>query len=927
MTDQIVGRNTELAAVAEFLTSAPTGPGALVLEGEAGAGKTTIWSAATAAAAEQGFNVLASRPGRSETKLSFSALDDLLRPVIDEVGDALPEPQRRALDTVLLRGPQGGSGADARTVARAALETVRLLAAAGPVAVAVDDVQWLDRPSALVLEYVARRLTDEPVALVLASRTESAEPAALGLDRSPWPERVCRLPVGPLDASALHVVIERHVGTSLTRPVLTRVHQVSGGNPMYAVEIARALAGASMPPAADEPLPIPNTLTDLVHRRLARLTTTTREMLLVVASLARPTMRLVAAAVGSSAAAAVERAVRAGVLVVDRDHVEFTHPLLGSGVYAEASRTRRAAVHRRLAEIVADEEERARHLGLAIDEPDADVAAALDRAAGLALSRGAPSTAAELYEQAERLTPRSDDDGIRRRCLGAARCHAMSGDTARGRELAERVASTAPPGGARAEALLLLGGVDLRDDVPTALEVLGQALQDARGCPVLAAGALRDLSSVHLGRWDVEAAATCARESLAMAERGGDVTTLTGALVMRGRLDVIQGHPHGIEFVKRAVTMQAQIEHPRIASLPSGWVGTLLRWADDFDGARGQLEPLLRQADELGDESSAGELRYELSELERWAGTWVLARQYAQQSVEIHSLADRQWDLSAALAALAAVEVHQGRVDEGRANAMRGLAIGRAMGGADEMVKNLHVLGFLELSLSRSGPALDHLAEVAEISAGVGDPGVLRCAGDHIEALIGVGDLDAAEAAVERLDREAGTAAGLWPIAVATRCRGMLISARGDPDGALAVLDESLEHHAGVPMPFELARTTLVAGMVGRRARRGSEARRRLSDARSSFERMGAALWIAKVDSELARIGGRAPAPRELTVSERRIVDLVAAGRSNPEVAAELFMSRRTVEDHLSKIYRKLGVRSRTELAHRVASELNTPQP
>ena len=196
------------------------GPGALILEGEAGAGKTTIWTAATAEAAEQGFRVLASRPGRSETKLSFSALDDLLRPVVDEVGHALPGPQRRALDTVLLRGPDSDSGADARTVARAALETVRLLTAAGPVAVAVDDVQWLDHPSALVLEYVARRLTDEPVALVLTSRTESVAAAALGLDRSPWPERVRRLPVGALDAGALHVVIERHVGISLTRPVL-----------------------------------------------------------------------------------------------------------------------------------------------------------------------------------------------------------------------------------------------------------------------------------------------------------------------------------------------------------------------------------------------------------------------------------------------------------------------------------------------------------------------------------------------------------------------------------------------------------------------------------------------------------------------------------------------------------------------------------
>ena len=505
----------------------------------------------------------------------------------------------------------------------------------------------------------------------------------------------------------------------------------------------------------------------------------------------------------------------------------------------------------------------------------------------------------------------------------ATRCR----ETPRGRELAKRVASTAPPGDAWAEALLLLGGVDLRDDLPTALEVLGQALHDASEHPVLAAQALRDLSTVHLGRWDVEAAASCARESLLTAERGDDVATLTSALVMRGRLEVIQGHPRGIDFVERAVAMQGQIERPRIASLPSGWIGTLSRWADDFDGARQRLEPLLRQADDLGDESSAGELLYELSELERWAGNWVLARHYAQQSVEIHSLADRQWDLSAALAALAAVEVHQGHIDDGARDAKAGLAIGRAMGGADEMVKNLHVLGFLELSLSRPGPALDHLAEVAELSGGVEDPGVLRCAGDHIEALIGAGDLDAADAAVERLEREAGTAAGRWPIAVATRCRGLLISARGDPGGALAVLDESLEHHAGVPMPFELARTELVAGTVGRRARRGSEARRRLNDARSSFERMGAPLWIAKADSELARIGGRAPAPRELTVSERRIVELVAAGRSNPEVAAELFMSRRTVEDHLSKIYRKLGVRSRTELAHRVASELNTPQP
>jgi DNA-binding CsgD family transcriptional regulator len=392
-------------------------------------------------------------------------------------------------------------------------------------------------------------------------------------------------------------------------------------------------------------------------------------------------------------------------------------------------------------------------------------------------------------------------------------------------------------------------------------------------------------------------------------------------------LEVFQGRPLGIQLVERAESMQPMVEQARIAYLPSGWVGTLLRYVDDFDGARTRLEPLLSRAGEIGDDSSAGELLYELSELECWAGNWERALRYAQHSVEIQMLADRKWELTAALAALAFVEAHLGRVEDSCAHATQGLDLARAMGGRDEAIRNQRALAFLELSLSRPHRALAHLTEIAELVAAVEDPGVLRYAGDHIEALIGVADLHGAEQQLERLERQSLAVDRAWGLAVGARCRGLLLSAHGDLTGALAVIDGALEHHQRVPMPFEHGRTLLVAGMTRRRAKRHRDARRSLIAAQSIFSRLGASLWAAKATEELARIGGRKPAPRGLTGTEQQVVQLVIAGRSNPEVAAELFMSRRTVEDHLSKIYRKLGVRSRTELAHRIASHTPVPPP
>src|SRR5262245_10583064 len=405
----VVGRDSELKAVYGFLTDVSHGPQIQIVEGVAGSGKTTLWNAGVAEADRRGFRVLSARPSDSETGMSFAALDDLFYDVVDEVLPSLPEPQRRALEVVMLRASPVDVGVDGRTVARAVFETLRVLVRSSDVLVAVDDVQWLDSPSARILEFSLRRLSDEPIGVLFAWRGLAGASAPLGLDRAPSGAEVRRLPVGPLTIDAMHDVIALHLGVSLPRSTMGRVHDASGGNPFYGLEIVRALVRDGRPDLSGVPLPIPPSLTALVRRRITRLPVATRSLLPFVAALSQPTIGLAETASRSSDASdRLSKALRAGVLVANADRLEFSHPLVGAAVYGQLSPARRRTVHRRLAEVVTDSEERARHLGLGTAEPNADVASTLDVAAGVALSRGAPSAAAELYEQACRLTPQSD---------------------------------------------------------------------------------------------------------------------------------------------------------------------------------------------------------------------------------------------------------------------------------------------------------------------------------------------------------------------------------------------------------------------------------------------------------------------------------------------------------------------------------------
>src|SRR4051794_17854678 len=442
--EELIGRETELDSVGAFLDGLRADPGALALEGEAGAGKTALWLAALELARERGIRVLEARPAEAEAKLAFAALADLLEGVLDEVLQALPEPQGDALRVALLHERPGPDALDERAVGMGLLGSLRALGASGPVVVAVDDVQWLDPASASVLSFAWRRLRGEPVGLLVTRRLGEPMPPAL--------DSADRVAVGPLSLGAVHRLLHARLGVVLPRPVLRRVHDVAGGNPLFALELGRALVRSGATPAPGEPLRVPDRLRELVRGRLVALPDRTREALATVAALSQPTRALLARA--GAEAEVLRPAIEAQVLVAERERVRFPHPLLASTAYEEADALARTLLHRRLAELVADPEERARHLALAADGPDEAVAAALEEAAAHAAARGAGAAAAELSDQARRLTPPSLDGDVHRRRLAAARLRSTAGDTAGATQVLPPALHAAPPRppGARAPA-------------------------------------------------------------------------------------------------------------------------------------------------------------------------------------------------------------------------------------------------------------------------------------------------------------------------------------------------------------------------------------------------------------------------------------------------------------------------------------------
>ena len=453
MANEIIGREEELERVGEFLDARDLdGPRAFTLIGEAGIGKSTLLLRGVELARERGFCVLPSRPAEAERELAFAGLGDMLEPFLDAVLPALPPPRRRALEVALLLVDGARDPLDPRALGVALRSALELLAEAQPLVLAIDDEQWLDGSSGDALAFALRR-TSAPMHVLLARRLGTAT-GPISLDSTLPASSVEHVHVGPLSAGALQAVLRERLDRVFPRPTLLRIHETSGGNPFYALEIARTLPLELDP---TQPLPVPETLDELVRARLAALPVRSRQALVLLSGMGEgrtDTLRK------AGADDALEAAVSHGIVERAADRWRFTHPLLASSVYQGADEATRRSCHAALAEIIRDPLDRARHLALAAEGPDADIAGSLDHAASAASIRGAPKVAAELGELARRLTPDDDGRGRHRRAILAAVAQLRAGEVERARSLADETLVEASDDRSRAEALVLLSAVE-----------------------------------------------------------------------------------------------------------------------------------------------------------------------------------------------------------------------------------------------------------------------------------------------------------------------------------------------------------------------------------------------------------------------------------------------------------------------------------
>jgi DNA-binding CsgD family transcriptional regulator/tetratricopeptide (TPR) repeat protein len=919
MAGDVLGREEELRVVGRFLDALAEGPAACVFEGDAGIGKTALWRAGVASARAAGLRVLSCAPGQSEAALSFSSLADLLSDVEPQVLAELAAPQRDALEVALLRGGRSGAVASQRAVATATLSVLDHLAASTPVVVAVDDVQWLDPPSARALEFVARRLERRPVGLLLSLRTGGSVP--LGLDRSPLGARLELIRVGALSAGVLHQLIKSRLDATFSRAVLLRIHRATGGNPFFALELAASLLSAGSP-AAGEALPVPEDVRELVAGRLRSLPGTTREMLLFAAAMPNPTVDALTRAVRASSTqirARLAGAEQAGVIKADGESVGFMHPMFASAIYAAASNEERRQAHRRLAELATSTEQRARHLALCTEESDGAVALTVAEAAGEVRRRGAPEAAVELTELAIRLTPADASDERDRRALELGYYLVEAGDPERARGVVLDVADR--PGPLRARALLDLAGLDYwgEGSVP-AVARCEQALIAAEGDRALEAACHAELAIYcDFDALRCERHARAALELLDAAGGAADPDTLVDALLATARASLLLGRGLPSDPIERAFRSESLASESIHRSRVGAQLGQWLKYVDDFAGSRARLEAALSQAVEEGDEGSMPNQLMHLAQLECWSGNWSLASRYAEESFELAEQVGQSFGGPPAMRAL--IDVHVGNVERARSTISERLEFVEEKSLAVPLY--LRALGFLEFSLGDAAAAEVHLSRTVELteSFGILEPGVFRVHADLIESLIITGSIDRAEAMLEDLLARARASGVPWSLATGARCRGLLLAARGELDAAEEAFADALTAHERLPMPFERGRTLLGLGLLLRRRNLRRRAGECLEHAHAIFEDLGAPLWAERAQRELRPLGGRPTSRLTLTPSEQRVAALAASGLTNRQVAAALFISPKTVESNLARVYRKLKIRSRAELGAQIAAD------
>jgi DNA-binding NarL/FixJ family response regulator len=899
----VVGRERELTALRDFLESYQPAL-ALVLSGGPGIGKTALWEAGIEAAHERGIRVLTTRASEAEAQFSFAGLSDLLERVDKTAFASLPAPQARALDVALLRAEPDGPPPEPRAIGTAFLNVLRALSSGDRILVAVDDLQWLDPASADALAFAARRLGQVPVGFLATARSRRSGSLELALENV----GLERLEIEPLSLGATRRLLSERLGLSLPRRVLRRVFETTGGTPLFALELGRLLAERGLPDIGDE-LPVPDVVEDLLGARVASLPVEARRVLLAVAlspSLAVSELNVLA---GTTA---VDEAVDAGFVVLDGEDVRLSHPLLGAAATRHASAAERRDLHRELGEIVGDDELRARHLALATSTPDIELATVVAAAAARAWSRAAGHDAVELAGHALRLTPKGTAEHTER-LLTLAGYLATAGEEHRLTELLAPRLDALPPGRARARAHLLLGEAT---DLAGHEEHLDRALAEADIEPALRATALatkaRLLAATRIVR--IAEAERMAQEALAAARAAGADVERFGLRALAWAR-ILGGHP-----VDDLDPSDGEGASAYDRALVGHGAGIRLMFRGEVEQARSVFLQLRSLAEERGEGRASRGLHLRLCELELRAGDAEAASRLLADWEEWVSLADMDRPRGRCEALLA---VLRGSADEAEQRAAQVIALAEAQGERWDVLEARRASGIAALLSGEPQRGANSLAVVWEHtqSEGVNDPGAFPVAPDLVEALVELDDVDRAVAVANRLEELAHQQEHPWGLPSAKRCFALVRLASGHDEQAVAALAEAADAYRALGLRFDHARSLLSLGRVQRRFKKWAAARTALEQAAAAFEASCCTGWVELTRSELERVGGRRPrSVGELTPTEQRVAELAAEGLANKEIARRLFVGVHTVELHLSHAYAKLGVRSRAQLARRLAA-------
>jgi DNA-binding CsgD family transcriptional regulator len=909
----LLGRERELEEIDRLLTDARAGDGgAMLIVGEAGIGKTALLTAARARFGDA--RVIEAGGIEAEASLPYAALGEIAGPLLGS-GFALPQPQSDAIRAALSLGPTPMAGERFATCA-ALLGLLASAAEREPVLVIVDDAHWLDPASRECLGYAARRLSGRRVALLAASRPG-------GRDLFVGTDAVLRLELSRLSSGDARRLLQESA-PGAAPDALDSLLETAAGNPLALLELpARLSEDQRRGHSPVENVPVGGALLDAFQGRLAELPPRSRDGVLVASAAMDRELAPVVAACGDLGidTAALEDAETAGVFRLTETQVLFSHPLFKAVAHGQASPAKRRRVHRALAQH-SEPDSRAWHLAAAAIGPDAEAASRLEEAAGRATARGAHGVAADALQRAAQLS--DDPDAQSRRLYAAALAAATGGAYERCAALLEPVTEIEDPR-VRAQVRHMLALVTMTGGIGDVMDCSVLLSEEAERIlpidPGLAAAMYADAGLMAGVADRIELILPSAERAIAALPEGApamvrcQVQSLLGmGLALAGRTGAAR------EALDRA---GAVLDGPWELSpaTQSSAFGLLARVSTGQEMLLlEEIGVMTRAARETG---TLGLLPYLLSvaaDARQRVGDWDGAARAAAEAIEIAEEHEQLGLLPFGLVISGRLRAARGERSQAREEIERGMALAEGVEMGVILVWAHAALGFLALGDGNTEEAIAELEWVREShrSTGTEDPTIVPWAPDLVEALTQAGRRDEAESASAQLDAQAEATGVALPRALAARCRGLIAEADFERE-----FESALELHAEASAPFERGRTLLAYGSRLHRARRRVDGRERLREALEVFEGLGATPWAKRTEAELTAAGAihRDPIadPDELSPQEIRVAVAVAAGATNREVAAKLYLSPKTIEFHLGRVYRKLGIHSRTELATLVA--------